>query len=151
MFSTYLLRISSKLWTGNKWWYDLAKCGDDTSVSPHTSQSLGSSQTFEAHRGQMYPVLVSFEWLWWCVRLDTHMGKISRYLPNAESRLILRLSSRKSHHNQIRRCLVGCNRRRWNCIKQQIFVVCFIQYNSVCALMISKLALQSFHASSLPK
>lgn len=44
---------STKLSIGNKWWYDLAKCGLDTSVSSHTGQSVGKSQIFELHRAQM--------------------------------------------------------------------------------------------------
>ena len=31
--------------TGNRWWYDRARCGDDTSVRPHTWHAVGSSST----------------------------------------------------------------------------------------------------------
>jgi hypothetical protein len=35
--------------TGNRWWYDLARCGDDISVSEHTWHSEGSSETIARH------------------------------------------------------------------------------------------------------
>eukprot|EP00955_Chlamydomonas_euryale_P028170 296803-Chlamydomonas_euryale.AAC.1 len=34
---------SSNGGTGNRWWYERARCGDAMSVSPHTWQLLGSS------------------------------------------------------------------------------------------------------------
>jgi hypothetical protein len=47
--------ISTKGATGNKWWNDLAKCGDDTSVKLHTVHSHGKSQYLDLQRGQIYP------------------------------------------------------------------------------------------------
>lgn len=29
---------SANAGTGNRWWYERARCGDDTSVRPHTWQ-----------------------------------------------------------------------------------------------------------------
>lgn len=44
---------SSKAVIGNKWWYDLAKWGEETRVRPHIWHSVGNSQTRALHRGQV--------------------------------------------------------------------------------------------------
>lgn len=41
--------------TGNKWWYDLAKWGEETRVNPQIRHSVGNSQTRALHLGQVYP------------------------------------------------------------------------------------------------
>ena len=46
---------SSNITIGNKWWYDLAKWGEEIRVNPHTRHSVGSSQTRTLHLGQVYP------------------------------------------------------------------------------------------------
>ena len=52
--STHPLQgTSKKLSTGKRWWYDLARCGDETSVNPQTSQSVGNSHIFDEHLGHM--------------------------------------------------------------------------------------------------
>ena len=38
--------------TGNRWWYDRARWGDDTSVSPQTWHAVGSSSTRACVRGE---------------------------------------------------------------------------------------------------
>lgn len=45
--------MSSKGVIGNKWWYDLARWGDETRVSPHTQHSVGSSHTRALHLGHV--------------------------------------------------------------------------------------------------
>lgn len=46
---------SSNITIGNRWWYDLAKWGEEIRVNPHTRHSVGSSQTRTLHLGQVYP------------------------------------------------------------------------------------------------
>lgn len=40
----------------------LARCGLLTTIRPHTSQSVGTSQSFDPHRGHMYPPRFTRPW-----------------------------------------------------------------------------------------
>lgn len=57
---TVSVGTSTKGDTGNKWWYERASEGLDTSVNEQMLQSTGISQTVEEHRGQMCPFLIGF-------------------------------------------------------------------------------------------
>ena len=46
---------SSNTGSGNMWWKVFARCGDDTSMSPHDAHRCGTSGTFARHCGHVYP------------------------------------------------------------------------------------------------
>jgi hypothetical protein len=47
--------ISANGTIGKRWWYDLAKWGEEIRVNPQMRHSVGSSQTRTLHLGQVYP------------------------------------------------------------------------------------------------
>lgn len=51
--------ISSKVGTGNRWWYDLARSGAEMRVISQTEHFAGSSFTLALHCGQVYPPRLS--------------------------------------------------------------------------------------------
>ena len=45
-----------KAGTGKRWWYERARCEEESSLRQHTGQSAGTSGTSEWHRGHSQPL-----------------------------------------------------------------------------------------------